>query len=268
MPSLVSYSDRSSHFESTRLVPMTTRLLKDILRQPSELQRTIGYLIGEGSNDLQRASARVGRARNVFLTGIGASWHAAIGAGSLFHQSGRPVYLQEAAELLHFTRIPRDTVIIAISRSGRSIEIVQLLAKARESGATVVGITNVGDSPLARESDVALMTPVQLDHAVSVNTYSTLALAAAALASSAISDFQSVASALSQAIGEAGEFFDRWQKQLTASAWLKPGVPYLLQPGMKPVILPSHQFVGNTSAAEQLDAFYETYRKSLKHLFE
>jgi uncharacterized phosphosugar-binding protein len=42
----------------------------------------------------------------------------------------------------------------------------------------------------------------------------------------------------------------------------------LLAKGIKPAILPSHQFVQNTSAAEQLDAFYEAYRQSLKHLFE
>jgi uncharacterized phosphosugar-binding protein len=42
----------------------------------------------------------------------------------------------------------------------------------------------------------------------------------------------------------------------------------LLQRGVKPVILPSHQFVGNTGASEQLETFYEAYRQSLKHLFE
>lgn len=42
----------------------------------------------------------------------------------------------------------------------------------------------------------------------------------------------------------------------------------LLARGIKPVVLPSHQFVGNTSAASQLEAFYEAYRKSLKHLYE
>ena len=45
-------------------------------------------------------------------------------------------------------------------------------------------------------------------------------------------------------------------------------VEALLERGMRPVILPSHQFVGNTSASEQLEAFYEAYRQSLKHLFE
>ena len=42
----------------------------------------------------------------------------------------------------------------------------------------------------------------------------------------------------------------------------------LLERGIKPVLLPSHQFVGNTSAAEQLERFYESYRKSLAHLYE
>ena len=41
----------------------------------------------------------------------------------------------------------------------------------------------------------------------------------------------------------------------------------LLAQGIKPAILPSHQFLGNTSAAQQLDVFYEAYRQSLKHLF-
>ncbi len=42
----------------------------------------------------------------------------------------------------------------------------------------------------------------------------------------------------------------------------------LLKKGHKPTILPSHQFVGNTSADEQLEAFYEDYRRSLSHLYE
>ncbi len=41
----------------------------------------------------------------------------------------------------------------------------------------------------------------------------------------------------------------------------------LLQLGHTPVLLPSHQFIGDTTAEEQLEAFYEAYRKSLAHLF-
>jgi hypothetical protein len=42
----------------------------------------------------------------------------------------------------------------------------------------------------------------------------------------------------------------------------------LLERGHKPVLLPSHQFVGDQNAAEHLERFYEAYRRSLKHLYE
>jgi len=41
----------------------------------------------------------------------------------------------------------------------------------------------------------------------------------------------------------------------------------LLRRGITPTLLPSHQYVGNKRAEEQLEAFYEAYRKSLAHLF-
>jgi uncharacterized phosphosugar-binding protein len=41
----------------------------------------------------------------------------------------------------------------------------------------------------------------------------------------------------------------------------------LLARGVKPVLLPSHQFVGDQSAQDQLEKFYEAYRKSLAHLY-
>jgi uncharacterized phosphosugar-binding protein len=41
----------------------------------------------------------------------------------------------------------------------------------------------------------------------------------------------------------------------------------MLARGVTPVLLPSHQFVGNTSADQQLERFYDAYRKSLAHLY-
>ena len=42
----------------------------------------------------------------------------------------------------------------------------------------------------------------------------------------------------------------------------------LLERGLKPVMLPSHQFVSNVAAEDQLEDFYEAYRQSLRHLYE
>jgi uncharacterized phosphosugar-binding protein len=42
----------------------------------------------------------------------------------------------------------------------------------------------------------------------------------------------------------------------------------LVADGHKPIMLPSHQFVSNIAAEDQLEAFYEAYRLSLRHLYE
>lgn len=207
---------------------MTTQtfFLQDIFRQPSELQHTLDHLTGRGLDALQKASTVINSARNLFLTGIGASWHAAMSAASLFHLNGRPVYMQEAAELVHFTVIPRDAVIVVISRSGQSFEILQVLERARESRATVVGITNNADSRLAREAVIPIVIPARLDHAISVNTYSTLSIAAGALATASATSFKSVASSLACSLAELNPILRLWQEQLAQSQWLAENATY------------------------------------------
>src|SRR5712692_3859635 len=161
-----------------------THFLRDILRQPDELQRTLEHLSGAGRGALDAAVTAVRAAQHVYLTGIGSSWHAGLNVSALFQLGARPVYLADAAELVQFAAIPAGSVLIVISRSGRSVEIVHLLTKARESGSTVIGITNAADGTLAREAQISLVLPVPMDHAISVNTYTTLALAAGILAAS------------------------------------------------------------------------------------
>lgn len=203
-----------------------THFLQDIIRQRNEMPRTVEYLLGEGEDPLRQAVTLVSTAPAVFLTGLGASWNAATCAGSLFLQHNRPVYMQEAGDLLHFTALPPRSVIIAISRTGRSIEIVQLLAKAEAAGALVVGITNCPDSPLAQQAHVALIVPVLLDHAISVNAYSSLLIAAGALADSGTTGFAPISHALLGAFENAGKRLELWQDQFENSAWLEPNANY------------------------------------------
>ena len=212
-----------------------THFLSDILRQPRELQRTLEHLSGSGLRALDAAVAAVRSARHVYLTGIGSSWHAGLNVSVLFQLGARPVYLVDAAELVQFAAIPAGSVLIVISRSGRSVEIVQSLAKARESGATVIGITNAAEGTLAREAAIPLVIPVELDHAISVNTYTTLALAAGILARSVTGSGEltaptarsgcataMLADSLSGAFTAAGRAIPGWQAQIENSAWLAP----------------------------------------------
>ena len=204
-----------------------TRFLQDILRQPDELRRTLGHLAGEGRYRLEEAAATLCRADHVYLTGIGSSWHAALCAAPLFSASARPAYVEDAAELVHFAAFPPDAVIVAISRTGKSAEIVRLLAKARESGALVIGVTNSEDGQLAREAQIPIIVPVTFDHGISVNTYTTLVLAAGILASGTVTSLDdALLSTLSRAIGVAAQSMGGWQERIARSTWLVPGANY------------------------------------------
>jgi glutamine---fructose-6-phosphate transaminase (isomerizing) len=201
-----------------------TRFLQDIFRQPQELHRVIEHLRGAGRRTLEDAAAKIREAQHVYMTGIGSSWHAALSVQPLFQLGAQPVHVQDASELWQFASIPAKAVIVIISRSGRSVEVVNLLSRARESGAFVVGITNSEDGPLAREAQIPILVPIELDHAISVNTYSSLAAAAGALASVTVGTFDApLATGLQHAVAATAGAVPKWQAQISQSTWPTPG---------------------------------------------
>ena len=152
-----------------------THFLNDILRQPSVLASTVNFLGGAGCRQLKAAAVMLHSTDHIYLTGIGSSYCAALAAALFFNQASYPVCLQDAAELLHFGALPDRSAIVVVSRSGQSVEIVNLLAKTRESGTLIIGLTNSECSPLAQQAQIPLVVPVDFDHGISVSTHSTLA---------------------------------------------------------------------------------------------
>ena len=204
-----------------------TRFLNDILRQPGALASTIEFLGGPGRQVLEDATAVLRQASYIYLTGIGISYHAAIAAASSFQRAARPVFLQDAAELAHFSMLPSGSVLVILSRSGESAEILKLLANARESKAIVVGLTHAENSSLARQAQIPLVVPVQFDHAISVNTYTCLAATANILATSVMNEFRTATrDELLCAIETASENISVWQEQITRTIWLSPDASY------------------------------------------
>jgi len=156
-----------------------THLLRDILNQPEELARSLAFTLGPGRDTLAIAAERVRGSGCVLLTGIGSSWHAGMAAQAIFLDAGRAVLLVDASELLHSARVPPGSVLVMLSRSGRSVEIVRLVEAADAAGASVIAITNAPDSPLAQGADIVLPLHASFDHAVSITMYTAPAMIAA-----------------------------------------------------------------------------------------
>lgn len=199
-----------------------SKLWEDIAREMDELQKSLAFNMADGRAPLDAAAALAGNARHVYITGIGASWHAGIGVQHLFHQLGIPAHLVETAELEFMCPIPRDTALIVLSRSGRSIEIVHVLDKAEKAGAKVIAITNSADSPLAQRADATLLCNVAFDTAASIATYTAPGLVGGLLAAHSTGVLtDSLAKQLSTAFRQTGDHVESWRTKVRRSDWLE-----------------------------------------------
>jgi len=94
---------------------------------------------------------------------------------SLFSVYGQPPWLE-------------DGLVIGISQSGRSPDIVAVLEEGRRQGAPTLAITNDPDSPLAAQADDVILLHAGEERAVAATKTYTAQLAALALLSCALGD--------------------------------------------------------------------------------
>lgn len=99
----------------------------------------------------------------IVVTGIGKSGHIARKIAATFASTGTPAFFVHAAEASHgdLGMITAEDVIVALSNSGESPEVVALLPLLKRQGAKLIAITGRLRSTLAREADVALDAGVE-----------------------------------------------------------------------------------------------------------
>jgi arabinose-5-phosphate isomerase len=99
-----------------------------------------------------------GRSGRVVVSGIGKSGHIARKIASTMASTGTPAYFVHPAEASHgdLGMIEAGDVFIAISYSGASDELLDIVPLVKRRGAKLIAITGNAQSALARESDVHL----------------------------------------------------------------------------------------------------------------
>lgn len=135
---------------------------------PKVFNRTIGALISVRNQldavRLKRAVELITRAGRMEFYGIGNSGIVASDAQHKFFRFGIPsvAYSDPHTQGMAATLLEEGDVVVAISASGRTPEIIRACELAREAGAEVIAITASG-SPLARAATVLLAADVPED---------------------------------------------------------------------------------------------------------
>ncbi|CEE02889.1 hypothetical protein BT1A1_3103 [Caldibacillus thermoamylovorans] len=112
--------------------------------------------------EFEKAVEILSHADKLMFYGVGGSSTAAIDAYYKFTKLG---YQCTTNHDFHFllSAIPyltEQSVFFAISMSGKTKDVLELSRFAKSQGATVIAITNIDKSPLYKEADIRLCTPV------------------------------------------------------------------------------------------------------------
>lgn len=110
--------------------------------------------------EIEKAACTIKDARRIVIFGLGNSASIAVDAQHKFLRAGLDAiaYCDNHMQAIAASHLHIGDVAIGVSHSGASIDVVDALKTARETGATTICITNFGKSPINEYSDIVLNT--------------------------------------------------------------------------------------------------------------
>lgn len=95
----------------------------------------------------------------LIITGLGKTGHVASKLAATFASLGTPAFFVHSCESLHgdMGMITKDDVVIMISNSGKSKEILNMLPSLKIIGPKTISITKSKDNPLSMGTDISIM---------------------------------------------------------------------------------------------------------------
>lgn len=138
-------------------------MLKEIHEQPQAVRNTLGSRIDEENkrvvlNELNMTDEQLAQYDRIYIVACGTSMHAGLVGKDVIEKITRvPVEVAVASEFRYRDPIFTDkTLMIVISQSGETADTLAALREAKKEGVTVLAITNVVGSSVAREADEVL----------------------------------------------------------------------------------------------------------------
>ena len=136
-------------------------LAKDVIEAEVEAIDALKGRLDDGfSQSCETILACKGR---VIVSGMGKSGHISNKIAATLASTGTPAFFVHPGEALHgdLGMITGDDVVIAISNSGNTEEVISLVSLVKRLGAAVIGMSGDNQSPLAKISDHHLNISVE-----------------------------------------------------------------------------------------------------------
>lgn len=148
---LVRVANEIADAEKGKYVHFT---LKEIFEQPKTILKTAR----ETAPEVARAVEIIRRAKSLYITGSGSSFNAALVGKHLLSKYGGliPEAIIASEAKLSPARLDSDSVMIAISQSGETADVIEAVNWAKDRGAKIISIVNRASSSLAQMSSLTI----------------------------------------------------------------------------------------------------------------
>ncbi|GAA1015005.1 MULTISPECIES: glutamine--fructose-6-phosphate transaminase (isomerizing) [Streptomyces] len=139
-------------------------MLKEIAEQPKAVADTLLGRIDEAGNltldEVRISASELREMDKIVIVACGTAFHAGLIAKyAIEHWTRIPCEVELASEFRYRDPIlDAQTLVIAISQSGETMDTLMALRHAREQGSRVLAICNTNGSTIPRESDAVLYT--------------------------------------------------------------------------------------------------------------
>ena len=138
-------------------------MLKEIHEQPGAIRDTLVGRVVNGRlamDELRIADDVLREVNKVFVVACGTAFHSGLVAKyAIEHWTRLPVEIEIASEFRYRDPVlGSDTLTLAVSQSGETIDTLEAARHARRQGSHVIAVTNTVGSSLAREADGVLYT--------------------------------------------------------------------------------------------------------------
>lgn len=156
------------------------KFLEEILEQPAALRDTLAFYQSEAGKESLQKAIMLYKERDIsdiLLTGMGSSFFTSYLASCLLNEYGIRAHAINTSELLHyhFSLIHKNSLLVCVSQSGESYEIVKLLHKLPKEVACLA-ITNEQSSTLAQKGSEVLLSKAGHEEMTSSKSYVSVAL--------------------------------------------------------------------------------------------
>lgn len=131
-------------------------MIKEIHEQPEAASRLIGSFDGLQLSRMKRLYEAARSSKRILFVAAGTSYHASLIGVYILNSIGISAHSLIASEFQNYMLADKDALVIAISQSGETMDVVTALKYAKDKGARIASIVNVPYSTIQRLSDISV----------------------------------------------------------------------------------------------------------------